>query len=266
MDYVLVKKSNYTEFNPEYLDIIIKDDNISVLLYKATTSKNLEGYIDSDYELKSRRDFKVSDIDIAMNTFCIYPNVMEELSEPINNTKYVSNSREGYSILNSVYHVFTHNAMLLMIRNDEKFVFLAQGIPVRNTNITNIMERFYKEMASDALKEVFGDSYSSNATNAVYKRKNVLLELSPNESLSYLEAQIDILTKIVFSLLKIVDPTIKEEIKADGLEDLDSIEDALMNHSLLNVKDVEKCLGEINKTKAKVRKIQEDYYSFKQGN
>ena len=54
-----------------------------------------------------------------------------------------------------------------------------------------------------------------------------------------------------------------EELLEKIKSELADIETSLNEHSLLSVKSIAKCLEEINTVKAKVRRIQREYYDFK---
>ena len=268
---LVVRNAEFNKFAPEYLDVILDEaqENITVDYYKvinaemgADENESVTGYSSSRYTKKSTVTFPISDIDNKFNTFCIYLNIIGDLLPPLNQSKYVGASRTGYSIFSNAFKIFDFNAVLLLKQDGEKFVVVSQKIPIKNTNFTNVILFEGAAMSSEVLNSCFDYKYNKELEMADYKRKKVLLELDPNDSLSYMEAQLDILTKLVFTLLDALDPSIKNVIKSQ-FPDLNSVEAALMNTSLLNVKDIEHCMREINTTKTKVREIQQNYYEFK---
>lgn len=92
-------------------------------------------------------------------------------------------------------------------------------------------------------------------------KKKVLMELNPNTSLAALEAQVDLLTTIVITMLK-NQPDLIKFIQKD-ISYLSSFEQVFTDTSLLTIKDSEKCLNEIKENKAKIRQVQIEYYNEK---
>lgn len=269
---LVVRNAEFNKFAPEYLDVILDEaqENITVDYYKIINAEIggtdedefVNGYSSSKYTKKATVTFPISEIDKKFDTFCIYVNVMGDLLLPLNQSRYVANSRTGYSMLSNAFNIFDFNAALLLKQDGEKLVVLSQKIPIKNTNFNNVMLFEGDAMSLDILNGCFDHKYDKASEKADYRRKKVLLELDANESLSYMEAQLDILTKLVFTLLDALDPSIKNAVKLQ-FPNLTSVETALMNTSLLNVKDIGHCMREINTTKAKVREIQQNYYEFK---
>lgn len=268
---LVVRNAEFNKFAPEYLDVILDEaqENITVDYYKvinaeirADEDEYATGYSSSKYIKKATVTFPISDIDNRFDTFCMYINVIGDLLPPLNQSKYVGNSRTGYSMLSNAFKIFDFNAVLLLKQDGEKFVVVSQKIPIKNTNFNNVILFEGDAMSLDILNSCFDHKYDKASEKADYRRKKVLLELDANESLSYMEAQLDILTKLVFTLFDVLDPSIKNAVKLQ-FPNLTSVETALMNTSLLNVKDIEHCMREINSTKSKVREIQHNYYEYK---
>ncbi len=269
---LVVRNAEFNKFAPEYLDVILDEaqENITVDYYKIINAEIggtdedefVNGYSSSKYTKKATVTFPISEIDKKFDTFCIYVNVMGDLLLPLNQSRYVANSRTGYSMLSNAFNIFDFNAALLLKQDGEKLVVLSQKIPIKNTNFNNVILFKGDAISLDILNDCFDHKYDKASEKANYRRKKVLLELDANESLSYMEAQLDILTKLIFTLLEVADPAIKNAIKLQFPE-LNIVEAALKNTSLLNIKDIEHCMKEINTTKAKVREIQQNYYEFK---
>lgn len=92
-------------------------------------------------------------------------------------------------------------------------------------------------------------------------RKELLNQLDPNNSLSYIEAQLDMLTKLVITMLK-SQPEVCEKV-CQSFIDMPQFEQAFNETSVLSVKTAEKCLEELWSTKAKVRDLQRQYFEAK---
>ncbi len=81
------------------------------------------------------------------------------------------------------------------------------------------------------------------------KKQALIRETDPYASISYLEAQVDLLTKIVLSLT--TDEAVADYVTALGEAD---------NYSVLNIKSLENVKAEFTDNKAAFRALQEAYY------
>ena len=91
-----------------------------------------------------------------------------------------------------------------------------------------------------------------------YLKKQTVCDLiDPYDSLSYLEGQIDVLSKIINMLI---------EKTGLNVEEYQEILDSIDRYSVINVKTLDKINSEIATDKAKVRSIQKEYYITQYGN
>lgn len=111
-------------------------------------------------------------------------------------------------------------------------------------------------------QEVYPDL--AKITNVWEARRQMIGELDPNQSLAYIEAQLDAITKAFFLLLEQM-PDSKTKLLAEFPE-LADFENELTSSTVFTVKSVAKCLEEIHDTKNKVRQLQKFYYESKQEN
>jgi len=93
-------------------------------------------------------------------------------------------------------------------------------------------------------------------------RLKTLLALDPNESLAYMEAQLDFLTSIVLSIIE-SNPDIKLHV-LDKVKEYANFKDAVESSLVFTVKDSGKCLEEIRTLKPFARKMQLEYYKGRQ--
>jgi len=149
--------------------------------------------------------------------------------------------------------VYFHNSI------DEMFLIANQPID------EGILDDKYAELIKDNI--TLFDYLSTNVDGFISinkeqnAKKKVLMELNPNTSLAALEAQVDLLTELVISMLK-NQPDLIKSVQND-IPYLSSFEQVFADTSLLAIKDAEKCLNEINETKAKIRQVQMEYYNEK---
>lgn len=108
--------------------------------------------------------------------------------------------------------------------------------------------------------QVFGVSFGAFPSEAAKFKSKMLFELSPNDNLAILEAQLDVVTDILFKLLdKLPDETIAIFNEYPQLLDAKL---KISTTSVLTVKSMSKCLQEIER-KNKIRELQQKYYNLK---
>lgn len=95
------------------------------------------------------------------------------------------------------------------------------------------------------------DVQAQHHLNLVRLKSAMLGEVDQRDSVSYLEAQVDILTRLVLELHK------------DDTRPLTEILRKADEHSVLNIKDEDSLINEFIKKKAWVRTVQKDYYEAK---
>jgi hypothetical protein len=83
--------------------------------------------------------------------------------------------------------------------------------------------------------------------------------LDPNVSISVLDAQLEIVTKLLLPLLDRNKENMSEEDEAL----LDELKEAFNNTSLFNIKKSSKIMDEVKETKKRIRKMQETFYNYK---
>jgi hypothetical protein len=85
-------------------------------------------------------------------------------------------------------------------------------------------------------------------------RRKLMVELDPNDSLSYLEAQLDIVTKIIIQVAE------QYPHLYNVIPELAQFKAVFEETSVFNIKPVEDGLREMTEGKAKTRKYQEQYF------
>lgn len=89
-------------------------------------------------------------------------------------------------------------------------------------------------------------------------RLKTMLSMDPNDSLAYIEAQLDFLTAAVIALVE-ADPEMKLHV-LEKVPEYANFKDAVEQNLLFGIKNAEKCLEEIRVNKAKARAVQRGYY------
>ena len=157
----------------------------------------------------------------------------------INNIKvdYIDKIKSAYKIEgNREFIIYFGNTI------DEVLVIIPNAFIVEKENA-----KIYKKTVSEAILDYY-PCYKEVADKNNKTRKQ-LVELDINECVAGLEAQVDILTKI---LLYIID---KNNIRIEDV-DINSFANIYKNTSLYNVKTEKGMLEKIEKTKTIIRNVQ----------
>lgn len=245
----IITRSDYDSEVKHYIDVFKEGDNITVsFFYPGQTEDDLEQISNTTFELSK----------IENNLYAIYKDNLENLTPLISSEN--TGTRSGYSALQVAYNIGFAHPFINVFRNGNEFYVLTYTVPVRNTNL-NIIKRYEKCHTMQILKQYCDGELLRKKEIFGYKSKNIIFAIEPADTLSYLEPQVDILGKILFTLLGKIDGSVKENLKQE-IPELETIEQVFADYSVLNIKSVDKCLEEMN-TKAKVRRLQQDYYNYK---
>jgi len=262
MEIVLITKNEFNYKQAKFIDVVVdSDDNITITYFKSNlTNSDIEtAHTDADYTKISSVTFPISDISAITHSYAIYFNNMGNLTAPIDNTKYITSSRNGFGILQVMFGINDSNPIIYLNSNAEKLCILCYP-PIRNSNVAFTI-RAKNEIPNDVWIDEFGEAFSSKVSVAK-ARRTLLIESDPNNSLSYIEAQLDILTKIVFSIYDNCtadqQAAIQKVVPAFG-----EFRTLIDSHSVLTIKSEVKCLEELSNGKAKIREFQSDYYTAK---
>lgn len=91
-----------------------------------------------------------------------------------------------------------------------------------------------------------------------YAKEDICKNAPVLDSLAYLEAQVDVLSKMVFLLAKANKDY--KYILENSIPEFQKYKEAVESNSILNIKNMERCIDEININKKKVRELQKEYY------
>lgn len=91
---------------------------------------------------------------------------------------------------------------------------------------------------------MYSPYYTKRAEN-IRKKWDMMANLDIYDTVTYLESQVDALTKIALG---------------NNGEDVKDVLKAADEHSVFNIKSKEKMINEMHKDKAKIRSLQKEYY------
>lgn len=150
----------------------------------------------------------------------------------------------------------------------------------RNVNVSDI--NFFKSIKGDFILlfmgvlydettygQEFSQSFSSllvsrypeykEKRDSIYIKRNFTSTLDPNDTLAYIEAQVDFLT---YAVLRLVDQHPEIIVALNNDISFDEFKIYLEKSSVMNIKPIEDCIGELT-NKINLRKSQEQYYENK---
>lgn len=141
---------------------------------------------------------------------------------------------------------------------EDMTIMINKDVNTEGSNITFERAPFGKTLVEIIQEEKpeFAAQYS-----IFQAREKMLRACNPNASLAYMEAQLDILTRLVLVILES-----NPSQKADAVNVLPQLQEfiyTINKTSLLNIKPFDKCLAEITETKTKLRNFQTEYYAEK---
>ncbi|TCL76806.1 hypothetical protein EDC14_100188 [Hydrogenispora ethanolica] len=205
----------------------------------------------SDKQVVSQLTINLQELFQSMTTFCIYKNIKKELVPPIR----ASVSRDSDTMERSNYRISDGEVPLayLYFHEQPSEYLIICHIPVVPENYDQ--ERSHFNAVSEYIMEKFPDY--KGKLNIIDAKRKLLCEIDPNESLSAIEAQLDLLSLMVFRIIE----TIPEPKKY--FADFEDFRKTFDQTSVLTVKSMDKCLKEMTGIKKLIRTLQEEYYEKK---
>jgi len=258
---VLITKGEFDYTNQVCVDISFDDkvENITIKTYKADASIMADKYKYDDYKEISSVTFPISTIETVNHSYAIYYDNLGNLTTPIDNTKYITRSRDGFGILKVLFGINDANPIIYFNTDGEKLCILCFP-PIRTSNMSFTV-RAIDELPNAVWISVFGETFS-NKVDVAKARRWLLAESDPNDSLAYVEAQLDVLSEVMFSMYDSLASDQQAAIQT-AIPVFDCFRTLVGSHSVLTIKSELKCLEELSTGKAKLRKVQSDYYAAK---
>lgn len=211
-----------------------------------------------DAKIFYRTELLLSDFDQDIRYTIILQKSAVDFTDDPENNKYVFIEKESDFVyfLENCSEFFVTQMPYIQIYNSSKIndMIIRMTVP---SIYYNVKPTASTDSFSDIIKQN-DDSYSADLKRNGKKalRKN----LEPRNSLSYIEVQLDLITRILFQGLD-ENKDLYEKV-IDKIPDLAKFRTAIEENYIFNIKDVDKCLTEIKEGKANVRKAQEDYYKI----
>lgn len=227
-----------------------KEQSITFNLFKkATEEKKNDEILDS-------RTFLIQDIFVE-NFYALVPIQGNKIQVPVNMDPYrgqvgvTENLKKVYQYDDFIcYLIFGGEATLEKTSILGLYNFDRKEAEIKNANQ---FMNFYSIVA-----ESVDDPYKIRLDA---EKRKTLLAIAPNEILSGLEAQMDVLSEIVLSLmekLKIVAPELMEEFVEEV--PVDEFKEVFKSVKVTQVKTLTEALMEMRKQKAAVRREQKRYF------
>ena len=232
-------------------------ENIKILLNKAW-EKAKEGTIHTEQKILINDDSIM--LTLKTNTLDIESTYEKELildDFESNKIYTVYYGRDGYYpfILNSDYEMSSEdNALRFYITQDRKTIEIYCDVFTKVLDEKQYDVEYAKCKDENSLwkfRYYIKSKYPEYNAHESSIGEALTLMLDPNKSLSYMDAQIDIITRLLIELIELN----RNKISKESLRLFDCIKDTLNNTSLLNIMSEEKLLNKF-KYKEYTRSIQ----------
>jgi hypothetical protein len=258
---IVLKNDSYLQSS--FLELNIEENILQAKLYGLQEGKFLplqaEDFNLADYILEDKIELDMQKIFKPNSILGVMVNKLGKLSKVVDLTELIS-SRDGLTPMHTFYYTSEIHAFTIYFNNSSSEYVLVSFLPTKTNNDYELRNR--NEILSKIVEEKYPES--EKMFNRITVRKNLMFRLDPNNSLAYFEAQLDILSQVVFLMLDNL-PDVKNKI--DGhFPQFTDFKTAIDEKSVLTVKGVAKCLEEIQTTKSLVRQLQNEYYAIKQQN
>lgn len=254
---IIVKQIfNYTQ--TEYIEFDENEDKLSIKYYKTTAIPDSDGqYKAEDYIVVSEKNIDLKSLFSQFTRFAIFLDKKDSFSKVFSMEDYL-NSRDGFNVISEFYDLTNKSIVIYFNEVVNEFILISY-LPtiIQPTYI----HRDKVEFPSEIISELYPAYAKKMAVRSV--RREMLEQVDPNNSLAYIEAQLDLLSTVVFSILDSVDQGIVDKVCTKN-PFLPSYRQIINNNHLSKVKTIEKCLGEIEATKSVIRNLQSQYYSAKE--
>ena len=191
-------------------------------------------------------------------TVIIQNSATEFVDDPENN-EYVSIEKEN----DFIYMLENYSEFFVMCM---PYIQIYHSAKINDLIVRMSIPSVYYEVSPIETTDSFSDIVKSNDStySADLKRKGkkaLHKKLEPRNSLSYIEAQLDLITKMMFTMVD-DDKNLQAKL-AERIPNLAAYRKAIEENYIFNIKAEANCLEEIREGKAKVRQVQEDYYKIR---
>lgn len=249
---VSTKKFSADTKDNSYFDFKVEANILRVDFYDVSYLE--DGEFESKLKISKEFDFTI--FFEPYKSFEIYfTEVFTKLSEPYNKPI----TRDGLYMYKDYYRLENTEEPAFIIYFHEtigQHLIICNSKPVKTECVD-------KEYIGKRTSEIILDNFPEYGIHLRGRdaRRKMLMAVDLNDSLSGLEAQVDILTKIVIAFMEEF-PDEFSKIKKENFF-LNRFIEANSKTSLLNIKTAEKCIEEMSKQKTLIRNTQKKYYEEK---
>lgn len=254
---ILIHRKPYEEFS-EFLNVSLCDNILKLQLMgfgAAAPGEDVEDSESTEPEIAknliSSIEINLKEIFVPYTRYKICFTRQNKFGEVFNFDE-IQSSRDTHNTISFFYDLHPDKSFTLFLGKTFDDVLLLTSAYINDEQAIHIpITTFASEIICERYPEYKEKIELRDA------RREMLLKADPNNSLSYIEAQLDILTQIILELVK-ANPAVKKAVP--GFEEFESV---FASTNLFNIKPFEKCLGEIIKLKSEMRQIQKGYYNAK---
>jgi hypothetical protein len=245
---------NYSTKIKAFLNLSLTNGTYTLNVYELDLSSITDPTtIDQEnYTLLGTSQFKEDQLAIDKKLMGIFKNRLTDVID----LESITESRDSLNIL-QLQDLDYSKLLLTIYRLGDKYCIISD-IPLQTDLSVTLLTS--PTTSSDILSGFFGTDFT-NIQNLKKARVRVIVGADPNDSLAYMEAQLDILSQLVFAIYDLLPDTSKNKV-VGLIPELFIYREKLESSYVMTVKPSDKCLQELD-TKAKIRNLQSQYYMAK---
>ncbi len=257
---MIMAKAGIDPNDKEFLELTIENGDLTLSYYFSVLEHQKQtDFSKENYHLMDQKIYCFADFAIPGKSFHFLLSKNSLISQPIDGYELWA-SRDG---IDSYCNHFGYRATPLIsiyFNTVDDYVLMSYK-PLVTTN--NYVIRAKNEDFSKIIQELYPDCI--NARNIRMARYNVTSKLDPNDSIASLEAQLDLLSQILFGIFHRLS-TDDQNAMVRQFPFLFQLEDAINQYGVTNVKSDKNCISKIINKKRQVRQLQSLYHQIKEAN
>ncbi len=258
---MIFTKVEANQFDKEFIKLGIKNDSITLGYYLLKDGCEAYGEFSEDCYLKmDEKTYHINDFAVKGKIYhFLLSNKNKTISPPINFYEKWA-SRDGVESYCN-HHRFAPMPLVSIYFNRLDDFLIMVYKPLVTDQEYEVRAR--NELFNDVIREFYPDFIKEQAIQIA--RYKVVSELDPNDSIAALEAQVDLLSKVMFGILHKLSLDDQGSILSQ-YPFLVQLEEVLNQYNVTKVKSEENCIAEITSKKRQVRQLQSIYHQIKEAN